>query len=104
MPTKPITTVVSVRRVLAATALVLLLTVGTGALPVDLAAAGTGASVVQPDDSIPPDTNHDTSPPYVMIILTTVFVAGGCLYLLFRRGSIAYRARSDEQDDTGHDS
>jgi hypothetical protein len=41
----------------------------------------------------------DNSPPYVMIALTTILVAGGCLYLLFRRGSIAYRARQD--DDGG---
>jgi hypothetical protein len=104
VPTQPITTVMPVHRVLATTALVLLMTVGAAALPVDLAAAGTGASVVQQDDSIPPQTTHDRSPPYVMITLTTVFVAGGCLYLLFRRGSIAYRARGDEQHDTGHDS
>ena len=46
----------------------------------------------------------DSSPPYAMIALTTVFVAGGCLYLLFRRGSIAYRAREEEDgDDTSHD-
>jgi hypothetical protein len=50
-----------------------------------------------------PRLHTDSSPPYVMIALTTVFVAGGCLYLLFRRGSIAYRARQDEDgDDTSH--
>ena len=43
----------------------------------------------------------DDSPPYVMIGLTTVLVAGGCLYLLFRRGSIAYRARQDEDGYRG---
>jgi hypothetical protein len=62
----------------------------------------TDATIVERDQAIVPRT-HDRTPPYLMIILTTVFVAGGCLYLLFRRGSIAYRARGDEQDDTSHD-
>jgi len=57
--------------------------------------AGPAATVEQ-DQPLLPDTNEDTSPPYVMIALTTVLVAGGCLYLLFRRGSLAYRARQDE--------
>ena len=83
------------RRVLVTVALVVLITLGAGARAIDRAAAGTGASAVQ-SDSIS-DAGHDSSPPYVMIILTTVFVAGGCLYLLFRRGSIAYRAREDDE-------
>ena len=56
------------------------------------------------ESQIEPSTHTDSSPPYAMIALTTVFVAGGCLYLLFRRGSIAYRAREEEDgDDTSHD-
>jgi LPXTG-motif cell wall-anchored protein len=47
------------------------------------------------DQPVLPRTG-DSSPPYVMIALTTVLVAGGCLYLLFRRGSLAHRARQDE--------
>lgn len=42
----------------------------------------------------------DDAPRYVLIALTTILVAGGCLYLLFRRGSIGDRAR---QDGTGAD-
>jgi hypothetical protein len=55
------------------------------------------ATIVERDEPIQPRTNEDSSPPYVMIALTTILVAGGCLYLLFRRGSIAYRARQDEE-------
>jgi hypothetical protein len=54
------------------------------------------ATTIEQDQPIGPAANEDSSPPYVMIALTTVLVAGGCLYLLFRRGSIAYRARQDE--------
>jgi hypothetical protein len=59
-----------------------------------------GATIVERDEPIVPGSEpdaEDDSPPYVMIALTTVLVAGGCLYLLFRRGSIAYRARQDEE-------
>ena len=55
------------------------------------------ATTVELDQPIGPAANEDDSPPYVMIALTTVLVAGGCLYLLFRRGSIAYRARQDDE-------
>jgi hypothetical protein len=39
----------------------------------------------------------DDSPSYLLIGATTVLVAGGCLYLLFRRGSLAHRAREDDE-------
>jgi hypothetical protein len=55
------------------------------------------ATIVERDEPIRPRTDGDSTPPYMMIALTTVLVAGGCLYLLFRRGSIAYRARQDEE-------
>jgi hypothetical protein len=54
------------------------------------------ATVVERDQPILPRTN-DSAPPYLMIALTTILVAGGCLYLLLRRGSMAYRARLDEE-------
>jgi hypothetical protein len=57
----------------------------------------TNASVVDQEKPIQTEPWSDSSPPYPIIILTTVFVAGGCLYLLFRRGSIAYRAREDDE-------
>jgi hypothetical protein len=69
---------------------------GTGVWTDDLARLRpTTATIIERDEPIQPRTNADSSPPYVMIALTTVLVAGGCLYLLFRRGSIAYRARQD---------
>lgn len=48
-------------------------------------------------DQAPAPSTDESSPPYVMIALTTVVVAGGCLYLLFRRGSLADRARDDSE-------
>jgi hypothetical protein len=58
----------------------------------------TDARILEQDQPIGPEPwNDDTSPPYVLIGLTTVLVAGGCLYLLLRRGSIAHRARQDEE-------
>lgn len=59
------------------------------------------ATTIEQDQPILPRTQEDDSPPYVMIALTTFLVAGGCLYLLFRRGSIAYRARQDEERSSG---
>ncbi len=43
-------------------------------------------------DEAPATTDDD--PPYVLIVAGVVGIAGACLYLLFRRGSIADRARS----------
>jgi hypothetical protein len=63
-----------------------------------------GATIVERDEPIVPRSEPeggDDSPPYVMIALTTVLVAGGCLYLLFRRGSLAYRARQDDERSSG---
>jgi hypothetical protein len=59
------------------------------------------ATTTDAEQPILPSSNEDDSPPYVMIALTTVLVAGGCLYLLFRRGSIAYRARQEDEHGTG---
>jgi len=36
----------------------------------------------------------------VVIVLVVLAAAGACLYLLFRRGSIADRARQEAADDT----
>jgi hypothetical protein len=67
-----------------------------------LAQVGSAPATTTGDEQpILPSSNEDDSPPYVMIALTTLLVAGGCLYLLFRRGSIAYRARQDEQGPSG---
>jgi len=55
----------------------------------------------RPVDAIMMTPDGSDAPPYVLIALTTVFVAGGCLYLLFRRGSLAYRARQDEETTSG---
>jgi hypothetical protein len=61
-----------------------------------------GATFIDHDQPILPRTNAG-SPPYLLIALTTILVAGGCLYLLFRRGSLTDRARL-ERETAGGDS
>lgn len=67
----------------------------------DCSAAGEPCPATTLDEPAQPRVDDDTSPPYVMIALTTILVAGGCLYLLLRRGSIAHRAREDDERPSG---
>jgi LPXTG-motif cell wall-anchored protein len=69
--------------------------------PADALAHTGPATQIEQEQPILPQTNEDDSPPYLMIALTTLLVAGGCLYLLFRRGSLAYRARQDDEREAG---
>ncbi|MCE2807481.1 MAG: hypothetical protein F2561_05550 [Actinobacteria bacterium] len=50
-----------------------------------------------------PDVTFASSTPWPLIVLAIAAASGLCLWALFRRGSIADRARSDDSQSPGGD-